>query len=211
MVSRPLGTGPSAKGGYGVILRIGSLCRIVGLLVAVMAAGSAQAQQKQKTPPPPPVPTPYAEVRSSCASEIKGTCAGVVPGSAESVLCLRRNFAVHSPPCQAALQRAGIPQVRPASAQPDPSKPAPPRGTSDAPRQVSTDRKAAPASSPQEPLKELKVPNMRPTQEARFVSRNCREDHSLLCQGVPFGQVLKCLVSQQTRLTNECRNAIARR
>ena len=46
---------------------------------------------------------------------------------------------------------------------------------------------------------------------ARFVSRNCREDHSLLCQGVPFGQVLKCLASQQARLSKDCRNAIARR
>jgi hypothetical protein len=193
-----------------VILRIESLCRIAGLLVAVTAAGSVQAQQRPKTPPPPPVATPYAEVRSSCASEIKGTCAGVVPGSAESVLCLRRNFAVHSPPCQAALQRAGIPQLRPASVQPGP-RPAPPIGTPDAPRQVSTDRVAPPASAPGEPLKELKVPNLRPTQEARFVSRNCREDHSLLCQGVPFGQVLKCLAGQQTRLSSRCRNAIARR
>lgn len=191
-------------------VRIGSLCRVAGLLIAMTAAGSAQAQQKQKAAPPPPVPTPYAEVRSSCASEIKGTCAGVVPGSAESVLCLRRNFAVHSPPCQAALQRAGTPSLNPASAQPDPNKPAQPKGTADAPRQISTDRVATPAT-PQEPLKELKVPNLRPTQEARFVSRNCREDHSLLCQGVPFGQVLKCLASQQQRLTKDCRNAIARR
>jgi hypothetical protein len=193
-----------------VNVKIGSLCRVAGLLIAMTAAGSAQAQQKQKAAPPPPVPTPYAEVRSSCASEIKGTCAGVVPGSAESVLCLRRNFAVHSPPCQAALQRAGTPSLKPASAQPDPGKPAPPKGTADAPRQVSTDRVVTP-SAPQEPLKELKVPNLRPTQEARFVSRNCREDHSLLCQGVPFGQVLKCLASQQQRLTKDCRNAIARR
>jgi hypothetical protein len=191
------------------MVRIGPLCRIAGLLIAMTAASGAQAQQKQKAPPPPPVATPYAEVRTSCASEIKGTCAGVVPGSAESVLCLRRNFAVHSPPCQAALQRAGVPQLRPAAGQQDPSKPAPPKGTADAPRQVSTDRVAKPA--PQEPVKELKVPNLRPTQEARFVSRNCREDHSLLCQGVPFGQVLKCLAGQQTRLTQECRNALARR
>ncbi|MGE3693545.1 MAG: hypothetical protein AB7F98_19385 [Novosphingobium sp.] len=192
----------------GVIVGIGSLCRVAGLVVVVAASGGAQAQQRQKGPPPSPVPAPYSEVRSSCASEIKGTCAGVVPGSAESVLCLRRNFAVHSPPCQAALQRAGIPQLRP-SAQPDPGKPAPPRGTADAPRQVSTDRIAIPA--PPAPAEELKVPSMRPTQEARFVARNCREDHSLLCQGVPYGQVLKCLAGQQQRLTNKCHSAIARR
>lgn len=191
------------------MVRFGSLCRVAGLLLAVTAASAAQAQQKQKAAPPPPVPTPYAEVRSSCASEIKGTCAGVVPGSAESVLCLRRNFAVHSPPCQAALQRAGIPQLKPAAAQPDPNKPVQPKGTADAPRQVSTDRIAIPA--PQAPGEELKVPTMRPTQEARFVGRNCREDHSLLCQGVPYGQVLKCLAGQQQRLTNKCHSAIARK
>ena len=189
-----------------VIFRFGSFCRIAGAIAVLTAASSAQAQQKQKAPPP--VAVPYTEVRSSCASEIKGTCAGVVPGGADSVLCLRRNFAFHSPPCQAALQRAGIPAVKPAVAA-DPSKPAAPKGTADAPRRVTTDRVVAPG--PQEPLKELKVPNMRPTQEARFVSRNCREDHSLLCQGVPFGQVLKCLASQQARLSKDCRNAIARR
>ena len=178
------------------------------MIAVLTAASGAQAQQKQKAPPPPAVPTPYTEVRSSCASEIKGTCAGVVPGSAESVLCLRRNFAVHSPPCQAALQRAGIPALKPAASA-DP-KPEGPKGTADAPRRVTTDRVATPAA-PQEPLKELKVPNLRPTQEARFVSRNCREDHSLLCQGVPFGQVLKCLASQQASLSSDCRNAIARR
>ncbi len=190
-----------------MISRIGLLCRVAGLALVVCIT-SAQAQQKQKAAPPPPVATPYGEVRASCASEIRGTCAGVVPGSAESVLCLQRNFAVHSPPCQAALQRAGTPSLKPASAQPDP-KAAGPRGTSDAPRQVSTDRVAKPA--PQEPAKELKVPNLRPTQEARFVARNCREDHSLLCAGVPYGQVLKCLAGQQTRLTSDCRSALTRR
>jgi hypothetical protein len=178
-------------------------------MAALAVSSGAQAQQKQKAPAPKaaPVAVPYSEVRSSCASEIKGTCAGVVPGSAESVLCLRRNIAFHSPPCQAALQRAGIPNTGPATAA-DP-KPDLPKGTADAPRRVTTDRVVAPA--PQEPLKELKVPNMRPTQEARFVNRNCREDHSLLCQGVPFGQVLKCLASQQARLSKDCRSAIARR
>ncbi len=205
----PLGTGPGVSiGDDRVIFRIGLLCRVAGVALLVTAAASAQAQQKQKAAPPPAVPTPYAEVRSSCASEIRGTCAGVVPGSAESVLCLRRNFAVHSPPCQAALQRAGVPTLKPASAPADPNS-AGPRGTSDAPRQVSTDRVATPA--PQEPVKPLKVPNLRPTQEARFVARNCREDHSLLCAGVPYGQVLKCLAGQQARLTSDCRSALERR
>lgn len=197
-------------GVFRVIFRFGSFCRIAGAIAVLTAAGGAQAQQKQRAPAPKaaaPVAVPYAEVRSSCASEIKGTCAGVAPGSAESVLCLRRNIAFHSPSCQAALQRAGTPSLKPAAAA-EP-KPDLPKGTADAPRRVSTDRVAAPV--PQEPLKELKVPTMRPTQEARFVSRNCREDHSLLCQGVPFGQVLKCLASQQARLSKSCRNAIARR
>lgn len=204
----------ASEGVIGVMVSFGSYCRgaglvVSGLVVAVIAASSAQAQQKHKGPPPAAAPVPYTEVRSSCASEIKGTCAGVVPGSAELVLCLRRNFAVHSPNCQVALQRAGIPSVSPAAAQPAPAEPAGPRGTADAPRQVSTDRIAVPA--PQEAGAELKPPSLRPTQEARFVSRNCREDHSLLCQGVPYGQVLKCLAGQQQRLSNKCHSAIARR
>lgn len=188
-------------------VRIGSLCGLAGLLIVAATAGTAQAQQRHKASAPA-APVPYGEVRSSCAPEIRSTCAGVVPGSAESVLCLQRNFAVHSPNCQAALTRAGTPSLR-ANTAPAAPKPDVPRGTADAPRQVSTDRVAIP--KPADPLPDLKVPSLRPTQEARFVARNCREDHSLLCQGVPYGQVLKCLAGQAQRLSNKCHSAIARR
>ncbi len=67
------------------------------------------AQQKASAPaqkaPAGTAAVPFPEVRSACSAEIKGTCAGVAPGSAESVQCLRPNFAVHTPPCQAALQQ----------------------------------------------------------------------------------------------------------
>ncbi|MGV3634811.1 MAG: hypothetical protein ACO1NY_10725 [Pseudorhodoplanes sp.] len=54
---------------------------------------------------------------------------------------------------------------------------------------------------------------MRPTQEARWVNRHCKEDHSLLCQGVTFGQsrVLRCLLSHHSSLTNSCKTALAKR
>ena len=110
-----------------MVFRFGSLCRVAGILAALTASSGAMAQQKQKAPAQKaaaPVAVPYTEVRSSCASEIKGTCAGVVPGSAESVLCLRRNIAFHSPSCQSALQRAGTPNLRPAAAtEPKPELP----------------------------------------------------------------------------------------
>jgi len=169
----------------------------------------AAPKTSQKAPPAAPATAsaPYGEVRTACQSEIKGTCAGVVPGSTDSVQCLKRNFAVHSPACQAALSRAGSTAPQPAAA---PAQPAGPAGTAEAPRRISTDRVAAP-TPPAESLKPLATPTMRPTQEARFVSRHCREDHSLLCQGVTFGQgrVLKCLVAQQASLTNDCKKAMA--
>ncbi len=169
-----------------------------------------QSAPKQTAPAASASPNaPFGEVRSACGAEIKATCAGVVPGSADSVQCLKRNFAVHSPGCQAALTRASNQAVQPTAA---PAKPTEPAGTAEEPRRVSTDR-VAPAPASAEPLKMAPVTKMRPTQEARFVSRYCREDQSLLCQGVPFGQgrVLTCLAGQQASLTSECRKALTDR
>lgn len=170
----------------------------------------------QRTQPPaqkaaaPAANVPYGEVRSACQAEIKATCAGVVPGSADSVQCLKRNFAVHSPACQAALSRAHAPAAQPDAA--TTAKPTEPAGTAAEPRRVSTDRVTPPAAA-DEPLKMAPATKMRPTQEARFVSRYCREDHSLLCQGVSFGhgRVLTCLAGQQSSLTNECKKALTSR
>ncbi len=174
-----------------------------------------QQQQKASAPaqkaPPATAAVPFPEVRNACGAEIRSTCAGVNPGSAESVQCLRPNFAVHTPPCQAALSKAF------AAAGPAPASSATtstqPSGTTDSPRVVSTDRITQPEGVKESLAPDLKLPAMRPTQEARWVNRYCREDHSLLCQGVTFGQsrVLRCLLSHHSSLTNTCRKALAKR
>jgi hypothetical protein len=171
--------------------------------------------QKQGTAAPKAGPAtgaiPYPEVRAACNAEIRTTCAGVTPGSAESVQCLRPNFAVHTPPCQAALSKA-FASAAPAAAAPA-AKPTQPAGTSDAPRVVSTDRITQPEGVKEAEAPDLKLPAMRPTQDARWVNRYCKEDHSLLCQGVTFGQsrVLRCLLSHHSSLTNNCKQALAKR
>jgi hypothetical protein len=171
------------------------------------AAKSQAPRDRAAAPAPAPSPNaPYAGVRSACASEMRGTCAAVAPGTADAVECLRRNFHVHSPACQNALRQA-IAATQPVSM---PAEPAGPKGTSETPRRITTDRVAAP-EPPSEAQAPLNVPSLRPTQEARFVSRFCREDYSLLCQGVPYGQVLKCLAGHQSTLRADCRKALAAR
>jgi hypothetical protein len=174
-----------------------------------------QQQQKASAPaqkaPPATAAIPFPEVRNACGAEIRSTCAGVNPGSAESVQCLRPNFAVHTPPCQAALSKAfAAAGPAPASSANTSTQPA---GTTDSPRVVSTDRITRPEGAKETDAPDLKLPAMRPTQEARWVNRYCREDHSLLCQGVTFGQsrVLRCLLSHHSSLTNNCRKALAKR
>lgn len=180
-------------------------------------ARRAQPQQQQKagTPaqkaPPATAAVPFPEVRSACNAEIRSTCAGVAPGSTESVQCLRPNFAVHTPPCQAALSKAfAAAGAVPAASATTSTEPA---GTTDSPRVVSTDRITRPEGAKESDAPDLKLPAMRPTQEARWVNRNCKEDHSLLCQGVTFGQsrVLRCLLSHHSSLTNNCKKALAKR
>ena len=176
------------------------------------ASAPAQKPATQKAPPPGTAAIPFPEVRTACHAEIRTTCAGVVPGSAESVQCLRPNFAVHTPPCQTALTRAAT-VAAPASGVAVEAKPSEPAGTASAPRIVSTDRITQPEGLKESAAPDLKLPAMRPTQEARWVNRNCREDHSLLCQGVAFGQsrVLKCLLSHHGSLTKTCKAALAKR
>lgn len=170
-----------------------------------------RAQQPSPKAAPATVAAPFGEVRTACSTEIRSTCAGVVPGSADSVQCLQRNFAVHSEPCQAALTRAGNVAAQPAA--PAAAKPDQPAGTAAAPRIVSTDRVTQPEASKEALAPDLKLPAMRPTQEARWVNRYCKEDHSLLCQGVTFGQsrVLRCLLTHQSSLKADCKKALAKR
>jgi len=172
---------------------------------------SAPAQKPASKAAPATTAIPFPEIRTACHAEIRTTCAGVVPGSAESVQCLRPNFAVHTPPCQAALAKAAS-AVTPAPAAVE-ARPSEPAGTADAPRIVSTDRVTQPEGAKESAPPDLKLPAMRPTQEARWVNRHCKEDHSLLCQGVTFGQsrVLKCLLSHHSSLTNSCKSALAKR
>ncbi len=179
------------------------------------ARKTQQQQQKASDPaqkaPAATAAVPFPEVRNACGAEIRSTCAGVNPGSAESVQCLRPNFAVHTPPCQAALSKAfAAAGPAPASSANTSTQPA---GTTDSPRVVSTDRITRPEGAKETDAPDLKLPAMRPTQEARWVNRYCREDHSLLCQGVTFGQsrVLRCLLSHHSSLTNNCRKALAKR
>lgn len=171
----------------------------------------AVAPKPGQKPAPSTAAAPYGEVRTACSTEIRSTCAGVVPGSADSVQCLQRNFAAHTPPCQAALSRVGTVATQPAAA-PEPKR-TEPAGTPSAPRVVSTDRITQPEGSKESAAPDLKLPAMRPTQEARWVNRYCREDHSLLCQGVTFGQsrVLKCLLSHHSSLKDDCKKALAKR
>jgi hypothetical protein len=174
----------------------------------------AQQQQKAGTPAqkaqPATAAVPFPDVRNACGAEIRSTCAGVVPGSTESVQCLRPNFAVHTPPCQAALSKAANAAMPAAAPEAKSTEPA---GTAAAPRVVSTDRITQPEGLKESDAPDLKLPAMRPTQEARWVNRNCKEDHSLLCQGVTFGQsrVLRCLLSHHSSLTNNCKKALAKR
>jgi hypothetical protein len=171
----------------------------------------AVAPKPGQKPAPSKAAAPYGEVATACSTEIRSTCAGVVPGSVDSVQCLQRNFAAHLPPCQAALSRVGNVGAQPAAA--PAAKPDQPAGTAEAPRRVSTDRITQPEGAKESAAPDLKLPAMRPTQEARWVNRYCREDHSLLCQGVTFGQsrVLRCLLSHHSSLKNDCRKALAKR
>ena len=173
-------------------------------------------QQKANAPaqkaPPGTAAVPFPEVRSACSAEIRSHLCG--RGSRQRRIRampapeFRGPYAALSGRPQPSRQRRCTADRGRTEAKPDE-----PAGTSATPRVVSTDRITRPEGMQESDAPDLKLPAMRPTQEARWVNRNCKEDHSLLCQGVTFGQsrVLRCLLSHHSSLTNSCRKALAKR
>jgi hypothetical protein len=142
--------------------------------VAAAPAAAPTAQQK-------------AAVRAACRSDFMSHCAGVQPGGAEALQCLKRNEAQLSAACRGAV--AAIGGGAPAAA---PSGGAP----------AAT---AAPAVAPIGPM-----PMLRP-REALAIVQICGVEVRSLCAGVPFGggRIISCLAANASSLSPSCYGALS--
>ena len=128
-----------------------------------------------------------AAVRAACRSDFMSHCAGVQPGGAEALQCLKRNEAQLSAACRSAV--AAIGGGAPAAA---PSGGAP----------AAT---VLPAVAPIGPM-----PMLRP-REALAIVQICGVEVRSLCAGVPFGggRIISCLAANASSLSPSCYGALS--
>jgi hypothetical protein len=167
------------------------------------AAATAKPTDEPATAPAPkaaastvakkPSPAQVAAIRSSCRSDYQKPCAGVPPGGAAALNCLKKNISTLSSGCQQAVTAA--------------SSGAAPAAVGDTPA-------AAPGPEPADaaaPAPVLVLRPMRP-REVFFVLRSaCGEDVRTLCVGIPpgGGRILQCLASQAASLSPACQQVLS--
>jgi hypothetical protein len=147
---------------------------------------------RASAPPAPaaPVAAPAAQqkatIRASCRSDFMSHCAGVQPGGAEALQCLKRNEAQLSAACRSAVAAIG----GAGAAEAPPGAPAAP---------------AAPAVAPIG-----QMPMLRP-REALAIVQICGVEVRSLCAGVPFGggRVISCLAENASSLSPSCYGALS--
>ena len=136
--------------------------------------------------PTPAAPTAQqkAAIRAACRSDFMSHCAGVQPGGAEALQCLKRNEAQLSAACRSAVAAIGGGGAGAAAA---------PSGA------------AAPAVAPIGPM-----PMLRP-RDALAIVQICGAEVRSLCAGVPFGggRVISCLAANASSLSPGCYSALS--
>jgi hypothetical protein len=138
--------------------------------------------------PAAPTAQQKAAVRAACRFDFMSHCAGVQPGGAEALQCLKRNEAQLSAACRSAVAAIGGGGAG-ATAAP-----------SGAPAAT-----AAPAVAPIGPM-----PMLRP-RDALAIVQICGAEVRSLCAGVPFGggRVISCLAANASSLSPGCYSALS--
>jgi hypothetical protein len=139
--------------------------------------------------PPAPTAQQKAAVRASCRSDFMSHCAGVQPGGAEALQCLKRNKAQLSPACRGAVAAIGGGGAGTAVA------------PSGAPAPTATPSAVAPIGP---------MPMLRP-REALAIVQICGVEVRSLCAGVPFGggRIIGCLAANASSLSPSCYGALS--
>jgi hypothetical protein len=138
--------------------------------------------------PAAPTAQQKAAIRAACRSDFMSHCAGVQPGGAEALQCLKRNEAQLSGACRsavAAISGGGA-------------------GAAEAPSGAPA-ATAAPAVAPIGPM-----PMLRP-RDALAIVQICGAEVRSLCAGVPFGggRVISCLAANASSLSPGCYSALS--
>jgi hypothetical protein len=176
-------------------VRAARAARIVAFVALLM--GFADAAWAQR-----PSEAEIAAIRQACRSDFIAHCAGVTPGGAEALLCLREHLASLSAACQEAVNAAGTaaPAATPAAPPPAAAAPAPAAAAPETPA-------PAPAAGTAAALQ-----RMRPNQEQLgIIVQACATDMDANCASDARGAgwELKCLRDNAANLSLGCQQVLA--
>lgn len=179
-----------------------SAASIIVLVLLGLAGWSGPAAAQQ------PSQAQINAIRAACRGDFQAHCAGVQPGGAAALACLKKNVAGLSPGCQKAVTAVGgaaapdasgaataaaapPPAAAPAAALPPAAAPAPSAGAATA---------VPPARASVPPRVELAI-----------LRRACAQDFQANCAGVRpgGGQVIACLAANEASLSPRCRRELA--
>jgi len=162
--------------------------------VAAAPAAPKPAASKPATPAAAPAAQPSAAqqnaIKQNCRNDFMAHCAGVQPGGAEALNCLKTNTAKLAPACKSAVAAiGGAPAAQPAVAAATPPA----------------------AAAPAAPPAALPAPRLDSPMEARIIREFCFNDFRVLCRGVRPGQgrALQCLATNAPALSPGCKAAMA--
>jgi hypothetical protein len=167
--------------------------RIAALVAAVLGfAGAALAQR--------PSEQQIAAIRQACRSDYIAHCAGIPPGGAQALACLREHLASVSPACQQAVNAAAAPSPAPAAQTPaPPPAAAAPESPSAAPAPAVAGKAAA------------ALDRMRPnTEQVGIILQACGADIDSHCAAAARGPgwELKCLRDNAASLSAGCEQVL---
>ncbi|MEW6643517.1 MAG: cysteine rich repeat-containing protein [Pseudomonadota bacterium] len=192
------------------------------LIVATCLALTAPVASQQ------PTQAQRDAIRAACRSDYEAHCASVQPGGKAALMCLQKNMASLSQPCQRAVNAvvgAAAPETQPVPASPPPASstaaappalPAPAAAPSTPAAPVASPAtQAAPSAAPPAAGTAAKAAAAtgakRPSQaQVGAIRAACRGDYQAVCAGVPTGgaAALNCLQKNAATLSAPCRQAV---
>src|SRR5215469_9740328 len=168
--------------------------RMAALVAAALGLAHAASAQR-------PSEEQIAAIRAECRSDYIAHCAGVPPGGAQALACLREHLASVSPDCQQAVNAAGAaPSPAPAAQSPAPPPASQAPAAAPAPASPATGGRAAAALARMQPNDE----------QFGVILEACGADIDNHCASVERGPgwQLQCLRENAANLSTGCEQVL---
>jgi hypothetical protein len=158
-----------------------------------------------------PTDAQRSAVRSACRSDYMAHCAGVPPGGAESLQCLRKNMPSLSSSCQRAVSAIEAPAAPAAASEKSQAPTASPTADSPVAAEPAKSPETSTPAAPAAKATASPVTKKPSSAQVSAIRSACRADYQKSCAGVPTGgaEALNCLEKHKSELSQGCQQAVS--